>query len=61
MGVDGVICCHDSGSGATAQRSVMNCIAVIIIQKENLLIASCRFDREVPCKIRIDQLGWPKH
>ena len=37
----------------------MDSIAVIIIQKENVLIFSCRFDREAFHKIRVDQLGWP--
>ena len=37
----------------------MDSIAVIIIQKENVLISSCRFDREASNKIRVDQLGWP--
>ena len=37
----------------------MDSIAIIIIQKENVLIFSCRFDREAFHKIRVDQLGWP--
>jgi len=50
-----IINCHDNGSSPTLQGSDMDDIAVVIIQKENVLVSSSRSDRETPYKIRLDQ------
>ena len=54
MDVDGVVSCNDGGAFSTAQGLDMEGVAVVIIQKENILIPSCKFDREHSCKTRVD-------
>ena len=49
-----VVSCNDGGAFSTTQGSDMEDIPIVIVQKENILIPSCRFDRDHSRKIIVD-------